>query len=199
MGVAAADEEARLWTNSKGKSAKGVMVDKGEDWVKVKIKGKVHELPLATLSEKDRKYVHETELKKDLVIKTEVKSRRASDIDFDVRTLEVELKHLEEGRRIYGLIVWVSRLHTSGKTGVKSHVEGFYTSDGTYDYEASFSNNRKVGESYQGFALRLIDADGSVIGERASAKPYLKYLDQVHARYAPKPKKKKGKGGKNTR
>ena len=186
-----AEESSRVWTNSAGKKVTGVMKGKGEDWVEIEIKGKVHKIKLASLSKEDQDYVNATKITKPLVVKTEVLSQKASDTDFDVRTVKLDIKNVEEGSEIYCLLVWVSQLKTSGGSGVKSHIESFIRKDETKYFKASFSNNRKVGESYRGFALRMMDMDGNVLVEKAEPAGYTKYLNEVRARRAPKAKAKK--------
>lgn len=181
-----AGEEPRKWTNKKGKSVKGIMVEKGEEWVKVEIKDKVHKIPLDSLSEEDQEYVKKTEILKEFAVKLTTASRKASDGDFDVRTLKIEVEGVND-RRLYFVLVWLSQLRTTGGTSIAREVEGFLTKDEVRDYEARFSNVRTLGgEAYRGFALRILDESGKVLKEGAEPSSGLKFLEDARMRRKPK-------------
>jgi len=50
-------EKPRVWTSADGRKLTGTLEDKGDDWVKLKIKGKVHTLKLEKLSREDQDYL----------------------------------------------------------------------------------------------------------------------------------------------
>lgn len=60
-----AEEEARIWTNTSGKTVSGILQEKGDDWAKILIKGKVYKLPLNSLSEVDQEYIKNAKLGED--------------------------------------------------------------------------------------------------------------------------------------
>ena len=186
--------KVRRWLDSQtGKSVRAYFagVDNGMVTLETK-KGDSYTIALDRLSKSDQKYIKKTKIYKPLQVKAEVTSQKASDLDFNIRSLKVDIKNIEEGKEVYALVVWISQLHTNGNTGIKTFVEDFFRKDGEYFYKCSFSNNRKVGESYRGYALRLIDEDGKILTERASTSTYKRYLDKAFTKRAPQPKENKG-------
>jgi hypothetical protein len=85
--------------------------------------------------------------------------------------------------------VWISKKKSDqggGSVSIKEKLECFYDRDGIYSHEASFFDN-KNGDDFRGWAIRVIDLEGTVIAERASASSYLRYLKTVVTRRAPVP------------
>ena len=186
---AGAAEKARVWTSADGRKLTGTLEDKGEDWVKIKVKGKVYTLKLEKLSKKDQEFVKGQVIKKPLELKVEVKSWVDTELDLTEKTVEVDFKNIEPQSKVYLLMVWVASMKTDRTTGVKQSVEAFYDRDGTYEHKAGFYNNAKVGEAYRGYALEVYDMEGKLLLERASTEGMKKYLKEASARQKPKPKK----------
>lgn len=179
-------EEERVWTSADGRTLRGVLKERGDDWVKIQIKDRVHKIKLEKLSAKDREFLKN--LIKPLEVKVEVKSWLDRGLDLDMKTLKLDLKNVEKGKELYGLLVWVSALKTGGGSSIKSKVESFYREDGTHKYEAGFLKHGVIGESYRGYALRLYDEEGRVVAERSSSSAVAKFLDKANPRYKPVPK-----------
>ncbi|MEO1836175.1 MAG: hypothetical protein ABGZ49_11845 [Akkermansiaceae bacterium] len=176
----------RVWTNADGRTLRGVLKERGDNWVKIQIKDRVHMIKLEKLSAKDRDYLKN--LVKSLEVKVGVKSWLDKGLDLDMKTLKLDLKNVEKGKELYGLLVWVSVLKTGGGSSIKSKVESFYREDGTHKYEAGFLKHGVIGENYRGYALRLYDEEGRVVAERSSSSAVAKFLDKANPRYKPVPK-----------
>ena len=182
-------EKPRVWTSVDGRKLTGTLEEKGEGWVKLKIKGKVYNLKLEKLSKEDQDYLKTHKIRKPLEIRTELKSYKDNDLEQTVMTLDVEFANMEENSELYLLLVWISKKksdQSGGSVGIKGKLECFYGRDGVYSHEASFYDN-KNGEDFRGWAIRVMDMKGAVITERASASSYLRYLETVVTRRAPVP------------
>ncbi|MDG2488512.1 MAG: hypothetical protein P8M65_12435 [Roseibacillus sp.] len=182
-------EKPRVWTSVDGRKLTGTLEEKGEDWVKLKIKGKVYNLKLEKLSEEDQNYLKTHKIRKPLEIRTELKSYKDNDLEQTVMTLDVEFANMEENSELYLLLVWISKKRSDqsgGSVSIKEKLECFYDRDGIYSHEASFFDN-KNGDDFRGWAIRVMDLEGAVIAERASASSYLRYLETVVTRRAPVP------------
>jgi hypothetical protein len=182
-------EKPRLWTSADGKKLTGVLEEKGEDWVKLKVKGKLYKLKLAKLSQADRDYLKTHKVKKPLVIKTELKSYKDTDLKKTIKNLDVEFRNVEENAELYLLVVWISKKKSDergGDVSIKEKLECFYDRDGVYSHEAGFYDH-KNGDDYRGWAIRVMDMKGRILAERASASSYLRYLKTVVTRRAPRP------------
>ena len=182
-------ENPRIWTSADGRKLTGTLEEKGEDWVKLKIKGKVYTLKLEKLSKEDQDYLKTHKIWKPLEIRTELKSYKDNDLEQNVMTLDVEFANMEENSELYLLLVWISKKKsdlTGGSVSIKEKLECFYDRDGVYSHEASFYDN-KNGDDFRGWAIRVMDMKGKIIAERASASSYLRYLKTVVTRRAPVP------------
>ena len=182
-------EKPRVWTSADGKKLTGVLEEKGEDWVKLKVKGKLYKLKLEKLSQADRDYLKTHKVKKPLVIRTELKSYKDNDLKKTLMNLEVEFTNMEENSEFYLLVVWISKKKSderSGDVSIKEKLECFYDRDGVYSHEAGFYDH-KNGDDYRGWAIRVMDMKGKMITEQASASSYLRYLKTVVTRRAPRP------------
>ena len=183
------EEKPRIWTSVDGRKLTGTLEEKGEDWVKIKIRGKVYNLKLEKLSKKDQDYLKTHKIRKPLEIRTELKSYKDNDLKRTVMTLDVEFANMEENSELYLLLVWISKKKselTSGSVSIKEKLECFYDRDGVYSHEAGFYDD-KNGDDFRGWAIRVMDTKGTVIAERASASSYLRYLETVVTRRAPVP------------
>lgn len=178
-------QESREWTNTKGKSVTGTMVEKGDGWVKVEIKSKVHKIKLETLSKEDQEYVRNTRIRKEFACKVKEASRKASNIDFNIRTVTLQLEGVADLGEVYCQLVWISSLRTGGGPSIKAVVEAYYDRDGEYSHEAMFSNNAKVGESYRGYAYRFLDERGNKLAESGNPSSFVKYLDKARSSFKP--------------
>ncbi len=182
-------EKPRIWTSVDGRKLTGTLEEKGEDWVKIKIRGKVYNLKLEKLSKKDQDYLKTHKIRKPLEIRTELKSYKDNDLKRTVMTLDVEFANMEENSELYLLLIWISKKKselTSGSVSIKEKLECFYDRDGVYSHEAGFYDD-KNGDDFRGWAIRVMDTKGTVIAERASASSYLRYLETVVTRSAPVP------------
>ena len=182
-------EKPRIWTSVDGRKLTGTLEEKGEDWVKIKIRGKVYNLKLEKLSKKDQDYLKTHKIRQPLEIRTELKSYKDNDLKRTVMTLDVEFANMEENSELYLLLVWISKKKselTSGSVSIKEKLECFYDRDGVYSHEAGFYDD-KNGDDFRGWAIRVMDMKGMVIAERASASSYLRYLETVVTRSAPVP------------
>lgn len=182
-------EKPRIWTSVDGRKLTGTLEEKGEDWVKIKIRGKVYNLKLEKLSKKDQDYLKTHKIRQPLEIRTELKSYKDNDLKRTVMTLDVEFANMEENSELYLLLVWISKKKselTSGSVSIKEKLECFYDRDGVYSHEAGFYDD-KNGDDFRGWAIRVMDMKGTVIAERASASSYLRYLETVVTRSAPVP------------
>lgn len=182
-------EKPRVWTSADGRKLTGTLEEKGEDWVKLQIKGKVYTLKLEKLSKEDQNYLKTHKIRKPLQIRTELKSYKDNDLEQTVMTLDVEFTNMEENSELYLLVVWISKKksdQSSGSVSIKEKLECFYDRDGVYSHEASFFDN-KNGDDFRGWAIRVMDMKGKVLTERASSAGYLRYLKTVITRRAPVP------------
>ncbi len=182
-------EKPRIWTSVDGRKLTGTLEEKGEDWVKIKIRGKVYNLKLEKLSKKDQDYLKTHKIRQPLEIRTELKSYKDNDLKRTVMTLDVEFANMEENSELYLLLIWISKKKselTSGSVSIKEKLECFYDRDGVYSHEAGFYDD-KNGDDFRGWAIRVMDMKGTVIAERASASSYLRYLETVVTRSAPVP------------
>jgi len=182
-------EKPRVWTSADGKKLTGVLEEKGEGWVKLKVKGKLYKLKVEKLSQADRDYLKTHKVMKPLVIRTELKSHKDTNLKKTVKTLDVEFKNMEEKTELYLLVVWIAKKKSDERAGaisIKEKLECFYDQDGVYSHEAGFYDN-KNGDAYRGWAIRVMDMKGRVLAERASASSYLRYLKTVVTRWAPRP------------
>ena len=182
-------EKPRVWTSADGRKLTGTLEEKGEDWVKLQIKGKVYTLKLEKLSKEDQDYLKTHKIRKPLQIRTELKSYKDNDLEQTVMTLDVEFTNMEENSELYLLVVWISKKksdQSSGSVSIKEKLECFYDRDGVYSHEASFFDN-KIGDDFRGWAIRVMDMKGKVLTERASSAGYLRYLKTVITRRAPVP------------
>ena len=182
-------EKPRVWTSADGRKLTGTLEEKGEDWVKLQIKGKVYTLKLEKLSKEDQDYLKTHKIRKPLQIRTELKSYKDNDLEQTVMTLDVEFTNMEENSELYLLVVWISKKksdQSSGSVSIKEKLECFYDRDGVYSHEASFFDN-KNGDDFRGWAIRVMDMKGKVLTERASSAGYLRYLKTVITRRAPVP------------
>ena len=182
-------EKPRVWTSADGRKLTGTLEEKGEDWVKLQIKGKVYTLKLEKLSKEDQDYLKTHKIRKPLQIRTELKSYKDNDLEQTVMTLDVEFTNMEENSELYLLVVWISKKksdQSSGSVSIKEKLECFYDRDGVYSHEASFFDN-KNGDDFRGWAIRVMDMKGKVLTERASSAGYLRYLKPVITRRAPVP------------
>ena len=196
-----AQEKPRVWTSADGRKLTGVLEEKGDGWVKLKVKDKVYRLKLEKLSEKDREFLKDYKIKKPLVIKTELKSTKDTDLKKTIKTLNVEFRNMEENQELYLLVMWIGKKNsdiTGGSVGIMQQLECFYSRDGVYGHKAGFYDNQQVGESFRGWAIRVIDMKGNVLLEKASSNSYLRYLESAVTRQAPEapgkePDKKQGR------
>ena len=182
-------EKPRIWTSADGRKITGTLEEKGEDWVKLKIKDKVYTLKLEKLSKEDQDYLKTHKIRKPLEIRTELKSYKDNDLERTVMTLDVEFANMEENSELYLLLVWISKKKSErarGSVSIKEKLECFYDRDGVYSHEAGFYDD-KNGDDFRGWAIRVMDMKGVVIAERASAAGYLHYLEKVITRQAPVP------------
>ncbi len=182
-------EQPRVWTSVDGRKLTGTLEEKGEDWVKLRIKDKVYKLKLEKLSQADRDYLKTHKIRKPLVIRTELKSYKDNDLKRTLMTLDVEFTNMEENSELYLLVVWISKKKSDqrgGSVSIKEKLECFYDRDGVYSHEAGFYDNQN-GDDYRGWAIRVMDMKGKIIAERASASSYLRYLKTVVTRRAPMP------------
>lgn len=182
-------EKPRVWTSADGRKLTGILEDKGEDWVKIQIKGKTYTLKTEKLSKEDQDYLKTHQIIKPLKVRTELKSYKDSDLEQTVKTLDVEFTNIEENSEVYVLLVWISKKksdQSSGSVGIKEKLECFYDRDGVYSHEVSFFDH-KNGEDFQGWAIRVMDMKGNILTERASSTGYLRYLKTVITRRAPMP------------
>ena len=182
-------EKPRVWTSADGRKLTGTLEEKGEDWVKLQIKGEVYTLKLEKLSKEDQDYLKTHKIRKPLQIRTELKSYKDNDLEQTVMTLDVEFTNMEENSELYLLVVWISKKksdQSSGSVSIKEKLECFYDRDGVYSHEASFFDN-KNGDDFRGWAIRVMDMKGKVLTERASSAGYLRYLKTVITRRAPVP------------
>ena len=182
-------EKPRIWTSADGRKLTGTLEEKGEDWVKLKIKDKVYTLKLEKLSKEDQDYLKTHKIRKPLEIRTELKSYKDNDLEQTVMTLDVEFANMKENSELYLLLVWISKKKsdlTGGSVSIKEKLECFYDRDGVYSHEARFYDN-KNGDDFRGWSIRVMDMKGAVIAERASASSYLRYLKTVVTRRAPVP------------
>ena len=182
-------EKPRVWTSADGKKLTGVLEEKGEGWVKLKVKGKLYKLKVEKLSQADRDYLKTHKVMKPLVIRTELKSHKDTNLKKTVKTLDLEFKNMEEKTELYLLVVWIAKKKSDERAGaisIKEKLECFYDRDGVYSHEAGFYDN-KNGDAYRGWAIRVMDMKGRVLAERASASSYLRYLKTVVTRWAPRP------------
>lgn len=187
-----AEEKARVWTSADGRKLTGTVEEKGEGWVKLKVKGKVYKLKMEKLSKKDQDYLKKLVIKKPLEIKTELKSHADKDLDTTIKTLHVDFKNLGKDEELFCLVLWVSTKKSfqgQGDTSIMLQSEGFYDEDGVYEFEAEFVNSAKIGDVYRGWAMRVIDSNGKMVTESASGNAYLKYLEKAFWGKAPKPPK----------
>ena len=183
-----AGERPRVWTSADGRKLTGVLEEKGEDWIKLRVKGKVYRLKLEKLSQEDRIFLRDYEIKKPLLIRTELTSHKDPDLKKTDKILNVEFRNMEKNQELYLLVMWVAKKNsdiTGGGVGVMQQLECFYSRDGVYPHKASFFDNQRVGESYRGWAIRVMDMKGNTILERASADSYLGYLREAVTRQAP--------------
>ena len=183
-----AQEKTRVWTSADGRKLTGVLEEKGDGWVKLKVKDKVYRLKLEKLSEKDREFLKDYKIKKPLVIKTELRSTKDTDLKKTIKTLNVEFRNMEENQELYLLVMWIGKKNsdiTGGSVGIMQQLECFYSRDGVYGHKASFYDNQQVGESFRGWAIRVIDMKGNVLLEKASSNSYLRYLESAVTRQAP--------------
>lgn len=189
---AQASEEPRMWTNLKGNSVTGILVEKGDGWVKVEIKSKVHKIELDTLSKEDQEYVKKAKISKKFALRVTTESHKPDDIEVDERKVHVELEGVD-GRKLYCLVVWIARFQ-SGQgtrnegTRIKYVVEDFCDKDGKYSHEASFSLDQKDGQVYKGYAVRILDKEGNTLAETADPSSNLTFLDKARTSYKPEPK-----------
>jgi len=185
--IAQAAEAPRKWTNTAGKSVTGSLVEKGDGWVKVEIKSTVHRIKLDTLSEADQEYVKNVKISKDLALRVSIDSQKPGDMAIDERTIQLELEGVDD-RKLYCLLVWISQVQSGQGSRIKHVVEAFYKKDGKYTHKASFSDNKKSGQIYRGYAVRILDSEGQMLAETASPSSNLDYLDKARTNYKPKPK-----------
>ena len=182
-------EKPRVWTSADGRKLTGTLEEKGEDWVKLQIKGEVYTLKLEKLSKEDQDYLKTHKIRKPIQIGTKLKSYKDNDLEQTVMTLDVEFTNMEENSELYLLVVWISKKksdQSSGSVSIKEKLECFYDRDGVYSHEASFFDN-KNGDDFRGWAIRVMDMKGKVLTERASSAGYLRYLKTVITRRAPVP------------
>ena len=182
-------EKPRVWTSADGRKLTGTLEEKGEDWVKLQIKGEVYTLKLEKLSKEDQDYLKTHKIRKPIQIGTKLKSYKDNDLEQTVMTLDVEFTNMEENSELYLLVVWISKKksdQSSGSVSIKEKLECFYDRDGVYSHEASFFDN-KNGDDFRGWAIRVRDMKGKVLTERASSAGYLRYLKTVITRRAPVP------------
>lgn len=183
-----AEEKPRVWTSADGRKLTGTLEEKGDDWIKLRVRGKVFRLNLEKLSQEDREFLKDYKIKKPLVVRTELKSTKDPDLKKTDKTLNIEFRNMEENQELYVLVMWIGKKNsdiTGGDVGIMQQLECFYGRDGVYPHRASFYDNQKVGESYRGWAIRVMDMKGSILLERASADSHLRYLKNAVTRQAP--------------
>jgi len=182
-----ASEAPRKWTNQEGRSVTGSLVEKGDGWVKIEIRSKVHKIELNTLSKADQEYVEKVKLSKKFALRVTTESGDAKTSGNNTVKAHVELEGVDD-RHLYCLLVWISQLQSSKGTRIRHVIEAFYDKDGKYTHEATFSSNRDGGQIYRGYAVRVMDQEGNTLAETAEPPSNLSYLDKARTSYKPKPK-----------
>ena len=175
-------EPARTWTNKDGKTVTGSLVEKGDDWVAVLIKGRTHKIKLATLSDADLEYVKATKLYKTLRLRVTTVKAESSNTDkgLDIRRIKVELENVG-GRALDFKLIWIAQTRQRSTYGVHRTVTAKYKDDGNYFHQETFYPRSSNGAQYKGYAVRVTDAQGNTLGETASLVPFLRFLDEEPA------------------
>ena len=111
--------ELRAWTRKDGKTVKGVMVEKTETTVTLRIKSKEYTLKLDDLSEEDVKYVQKSEvaLELDIEVKTLKRSSYIPGKKFSTRTIEISLEETR-GVKLQLFCVWIGEGKSKDQIGV---------------------------------------------------------------------------------
>ena len=174
----AAEERPRPWTNKDGKSVTGTLKEKGDGWVKILIKSRLHEIPLDTLSEEDREYIGKAKLYKTLRMRVTTVRAESSNAakGIDIRKIKLVLENVQ-GRKLKFRLVWIAQAQGHKTYGPHRTVRAEYDVDGEYVHQETFWRSTN-GAQYKGYAVRLTDDKGNTVAETASLVPLLRFLDE---------------------
>ncbi len=175
----ATEERPRAWTNKDGKSVTGTLKEKGDGWVKILIKSRLHKIPVDTLSEEDREYIGEAKLYKTLRMRVTTVRAESSNAErgLDIRKIKVVLENVQD-RKLKFRLVWIAQASGHKTYGPHRTVRAEYDADGEYFHKEKFYRNSEHGVQYKGYAVRLTDEKGNTVAETASLVPLLRFLDE---------------------
>ncbi|WP_193211996.1 hypothetical protein [Luteolibacter marinus] len=183
LATLSAAEPSRQWTDTKGRTMTGTLVDKSETHAEVLLKnGKRANIKLADLSQADREYVAAADVmpEPDMEARTVKLDSNEANTKYDARCVEVTLSKMRE--RPHSLTIhWL---------GPKGNTVAVYASetkevndDGTVQFKITYKGSKRgVGPDYKGFVVGLLE-DGETgprwVQKSASQKPFERFLDEV--------------------
>ena len=179
-GIGRGEELPRTWTNRDGKTVTGTLVEKGDGFAGILIKGRKHQIKLSTLSEEDREYVANAKLFQTLRMRVQTVKAESSNADkgLDIRRLKVELENVGE-RKLNFRLIWIAQTRERSTYGRHREVTKVYENDGEYFHQETFYTRSANGAQYKGYAARITDEDGNTLAETASMRPFLRFLDEA--------------------
>ncbi|MFM1560534.1 MAG: hypothetical protein ACKJSK_14570 [Roseibacillus sp.] len=174
-----AEEIARTWTNNGGKSVTGVLKEKGEGWVKILIKSRIHRIEVDTLSDEDQEYIRSAKIYRTLRMRVTTVKAQPSNAEQgrDIRKVKVALENVQE-RKLKFRQVWIAQTPGRQTYGVHRVVDVDYDQDGEYFHQEIFYSRTSNGAQDKGFAARLINEDGNTLAEATSMRPFVRFLEE---------------------
>lgn len=187
-GTCTAAEESRTWTNTEGKTVKGILRGKTATHAEILLpNGNRVQLELKKLIEADQKHVEQADVYPDPILKCRTITAEKGDgkTKPDVRNLEITLERMH-GRKYIMAVLWLGDGGDKGKYGIYRAEQTNVSEDGKQTFIASFNPLRSprtlLGNNYRGYVVALKEfKEGQVTAWTvidASQKPFERFLSE---------------------
>ena len=178
--AATAAEPSRTWTDTKGRTVEGTLLEKTETTASLLLKnGNRTVMKLADLSPADREYVEKAQVfpNVEMVAKTVSVDSNEARTKSDARTVEVTVTKMH-GRSYEATIHWLGP--AGNKAGIYKSETRKVPDDGKLVFAIAYKTTRKgVRPDYRGYVVGLRETGNAVwAAKSASQKPFEKFLDQ---------------------
>jgi hypothetical protein len=180
LAVATAAEPSRTWTDTKGRTLEGTLLEKTDTTASLLLKnGNRTVMKLADLSQADRDYVAKAEVfpNVEMVAKTVAVDSNAANTKNDARKVEVVVTKMH-GRSYEATIRWLGP--AGNKVGIYKSETRQVPADGKLAFAIAYKSTRKgVRPDYRGYVVGVRETGNAVWSAKsASQKPFEKFLDQ---------------------
>lgn len=186
-------QEMRTWKDVDGREIMGVMVEKSDTAVTVRVDGKNFEIPLERLSNGCRDYVANNVVVTPVILRVATLSQTADTNDVyhtrgkgaDEKSIRVHVSRVNK-RPLEVEVVWIGNHRSNKRYGIYRIDRKPIRHDGSVDFTAVFGKEYNVAndDDYKAYAVRVLDEKGNEVGRTATMKSYERFLDEVDERKA---------------